>query len=114
MPCFMGGDFTPTETIIRVTTICNGESMESYIDKYIIFRDLCDDVRALHQLGANQVITMRWVTSTGELRPLGCQHNLDAVVTLYKIIGETELVVHVFPNEQAVSRCRHCAAALAP
>ncbi|XP_065215859.1 atypical protein kinase C isoform X6 [Planococcus citri] len=87
------------DSVVKVKAAYNGEIMITDINMDITFEDLKQEMRGICRFHPEQVFTMKWVDEEGDPCVLSTQLELDTALRLYEINKDSELTIHVFPNE---------------
>ncbi|XP_076320331.1 protein kinase C iota type isoform X2 [Tachypleus tridentatus] len=73
--------------------------MITYIEPGISLDSLCKEIKDTCKFDEEQPFTMKWVDEEGDPCTISSQAELEEAIRLYELNKDSEITIHVFPNE---------------
>jgi len=79
--------------------VYGSDVMVTSIDSDITYEGLSAEMRDICHFPEEQPFTMKWLDEEGDPCTVSCQIELDEAIRLYDINKDSEITIHVFPNQ---------------
>nr|XP_023697250.1 protein kinase C zeta type-like isoform X2 [Paramormyrops kingsleyae] len=83
---------------VKIKAHYNRNILISDLDAALTYQELCEEVREMCSLHAEQPITLKWIDDEGDPCTISSQMELEEAFRLYSRNRDSGLLLHVFPS----------------